>query len=158
MAATMISFAGKACAASLLVAAALVAAQQGSFDGTWQMDTEKSHVSDGRVVTLTIATADTGINITVNTRQKDGQETTSEFSSKLNGKACEFAEGTHKSQLTMWYNGPTLNASKESGPAGDVTSAWKFELAPDKQTMTMKINHYEPARDDETLVFTKKAS
>jgi hypothetical protein len=33
---------------------------------------------------------------------------------------------------------------------------WKFELSPDKQTMTWKISHYEPAGDDETLVFNKK--
>ena len=58
----------------------------------------------------------------------------------------------------MWFNGPTLNACKEDGPVGDVTSAWKFELSPDKQTMTMKISRYEPAGDHEALVFTKKAS
>lgn len=138
--------------------AALLSAQQRTFDGTWQMDTAKSHVSDGRVVTLTIATVDDGIKMTMKTRKSDGQETATEFTSKLNGKACEAAEGTHKSQITMWYNGPTLNACKEDGPVGDVTSVWKFELSPDKQTMTMKINHYEPAADDETLVFTKKTS
>jgi hypothetical protein len=110
------------------------------------------------VVTLTIATTNNGIKMTIKTRKLDGQETTSEFTSKLDGKACEFAEGTHKSQLTVWYNGPTLNACKENGPVGDVTSVWKFELAPDKQTMTMKISHYDPAADDETLAFTKKAS
>jgi hypothetical protein len=138
--------------------AALLSAPQPTFDGTWQMDTAKSHVSDGRVVTLTIATTNNGIKMTIKTRKLDGQETTSEFTSKLDGKACEFAEGTHKSQLTVWYNGPTLNACKENGPVGDVTSVWKFELAPDKQTMTMKISHYDPAADDETLAFTKKAS
>jgi hypothetical protein len=148
----------KGCATSLVFTAALLAAQQGVFDGTWQMDTAKSKVSDGRVVTLTIASADSGIKLTMKTQKKDGQETTSEFTSKLNGKAAEFDEGDHKSQITVWYNGPTLNASKESGPPDDVTSAWKFELAPDKATMTMTINHYEPAKDDETLVFTKKGT
>jgi hypothetical protein len=113
-------------------------------------------VADGRVVTLTVASVDGGIKMTMKTQKKDGPETTSEFTSKLNGKAVEFAEGDHKSQITVWYNGPTLNASKESGPVGDVTSAWKFEMGPEKGTMTMTISHYEPAADDETLVFTKK--
>jgi hypothetical protein len=145
--------------ATLLVSvAALLAAQPGIFDGTWQMDAAKSHVSDGRVVELTVVTADGGIKMTIKSHKGDGQETTSEFTSKLNGKAADFTEGTHKSQITVWYNGPTLNASKEGGPATDVTSAWKFELGPDKGTMTMTINHYEPAGDDETLVFTKKGS
>jgi hypothetical protein len=145
----------KVCLCSMLLAAAL-SAQQKNMDGSWQMDTAKSHVSDGRVVTLTITSAAGGIKMTMKTVKKDGQEVISEFTSKLDGKPCDFAEGTHKSQLTAWYNGPALNATKEGGPAGDVTSAWKFELAPDKQTLTMTISHYDPAGDDETLVFVKK--
>jgi hypothetical protein len=158
MSATIMKFARKGFAASLFFAAALLSAAQPTFDGTWQMDTAKSHVSDGRVVTLTIATVDGGIKMTMKIRKSDGQEITSEFTSKLNGKASEVAEGTHKSQLTVWYNGPTLNACKEKGPVGDVTSVWKFELAPDNKSMTMKISHYEPIADDETLVFAKKDS
>jgi hypothetical protein len=148
----------KRCATSMVLAAALLAAQPGIFDGTWQMDTAKSHVTDGRVVELTIVTVSDGIKMTIKSHKGDGPETISEFTSKLNGKAADFEEGTHKSKITVWYNGPTLNASKENGPPGDVTSAWKFELGPDKGTMTMTINHYEPAADDETLVFTKKGS
>jgi hypothetical protein len=157
MLATIMKFGGKTCAATLFFAA-LLSAQQRTFDGTWQMDSTKSHVSDGRVVTLSIATIDQSITMTMKSVKSDGQETTMEFTSKLNGKACEAAEGTHKSQVTMWYNGPTLNACKENGPVDDVTSVWKFELSPDKQTMTMTIHHYEPVADDETLVFTKKTS
>ena len=144
-------------AISLFFATTILSAQQKTFDGSWQMDSAKSHVSDGRVVALTIATVADGIKITMKT-QKSGTETTSEFTSKLNGRACEMAEGNHKSKLTVWYDGPILNVCKEDGPVGDVTSAWKFELSPDKQTMNMKISHYEPAADDETIVFTKKAS
>ena len=143
----------KLCVAAVLFASVVLA---GTFDGSWQMDAAKSKVNDGRVVTLTIAPVEGGgIKMTMKTQKKDGQETTSEFTSKLNGKAADFTEGDHKSQITVWYNGPTLNASKEGGPAADVTSMWKFELSPDKSTMTMTINHYEPAPDDETLVFTK---
>jgi hypothetical protein len=129
-----------------------------AFEGNWQMDTAKSHVSDGRAVTLTIVSVGEGVKMTMKVKKGDGPEATSEFTSKLDGKACEFAEGTHKSQLTVWYDGSTLNASKENGPPGDVTAMWKFELAPDKQTLTMKINHYEPTADDETIVFAKGAS
>lgn len=137
--------------------ALVTSAQQKSFEGSWQMDAGKSHVTDGRVVSITVTSAATGIKMTMKTVKKDGQEVISEFTSKLDGKPCEFAEGTHKSQLTAWFNGPALNATKESGPVGDVTSGWKFEIGPDKQTMTMTINHYDPAGDDETLVFVKKS-
>ena len=146
------------CIAPIFFAAAILSAQQKTFDGAWQMDTAQSHVSDGRVVSLTIATISDGIKIAMKIRKTDGQESTSEFTSKLNGKACDVSEGSHTSKLTVWYDGPTLNACKENGPPGDVTSVWKFELSPDKQNMTMKISHYDPAADDETLLFTKKAS
>ena len=152
--ATMTKF---GCAAALFFATALLAAPPTTFDGSWQMDVAKSRVNDGRVVSMTIATADNTIKITMTTKKSDGQEVTSEFTSKLDGKACEATEGSHKSQITMWYNGPTLNGCKEDGPVGDITSVWKFDLSTDKQTMTMKISHYEPAADDETLVFTKKS-
>jgi hypothetical protein len=135
---------------------AAATAQQKSFEGTWQMDASKSHVSDGRVVTLTVTSAADGIKMTIKTVKKDGQEAVAEFTSKLNGKPCDLTEGSHKSQLTAWFNGPSLNATKEGGPPGDVTSAWKFELGADKQTMTLTINHYDPSGDDETLVFNKK--
>jgi hypothetical protein len=145
----------RACVASLFLAVVL-SAQQKSLEGSWQMDAAKSHVSDGRVVSITVTSAATGIKMTMKTVKKDGQEVISEFTSKLDGKPCDFAEGDHKSHLTAWFNGPALNATKEGGPPGDVTSAWKFETSPDKQTMTMTINHYDPSGDDETLVFTKK--
>lgn len=146
------------CASGLFFAAALLAATPPkAFDGSWQMEPAKSQVSDGRVVSMTITTAEDTIKITMLTKKSDGQEVTSEFTSKLDGKACEATEGSHKSQITMWFNGPTLNACKEDGPMGDITSVWRFELSPDKQTMTMKISHYEPSADDETLVFSKKS-
>jgi hypothetical protein len=148
----------KGCVASLFFAAAvLTAQQQPKFDGNWQMDTAKSHVSDGRVVSLTIVAVADGIKMTMKTHKSDGQETTAEFTSKLNGRACEIAEQGHTSKLTVWYDGPTLNACKENGPVGDVTSMWKFVLSEDKQSMTMTISHLDPVADDETLVFTKKS-
>lgn len=158
--ATIMRFAGRALATSMFfVMAALVPAQQeGAFDGNWQMDAAKSHVNDGRVVSIQIATANSATKVTIKAQKKDGKETISEFTTKFDGKACEWDEGGHKSQVMTWYNGPTLNFSKEHGPADDVTSMWKFELSADKQTLTATINHYEPAADDETLVFTKKAS
>ncbi len=153
----MTKTAWKGCLASLFFTAAILSAQQQpKFDGTWQMDSAKSHVSDGRVLTITFATVSDGIKIAIKTHKSDGTDTTTEFTSKLNGKACEVAEQGHTSKLTVWYDGPVLNACKENGPPSDVSSMWKFELSPDKQTMTMTINHYVPASDDETLVFNKK--
>lgn len=143
-------------AVALFLSASVLMAQPKAFEGTWQMDSTKSKVLDGRVVTITIVSVGDGVKMSFKTKKGDGPEKVSEFTTKLDGKTCDLPEGDHVSQLTVWYDGSSLNASKEKGPATDVTSMWKWELSPDKQTMTMKINHYEPAADDETLVFTKK--
>ncbi len=146
------------CAVLLFFSASVAMAQPKVFEGAWQMDAAKSKVLDGRVVTLTIVSVGDGVKMAFKIKKGSGPETASEFTSKLDGKTSDFAEGDHVSQVTVWYDGSCLNASKEKGPAGDVTSMWKWELAPDKQTMTMKINHYEPAADDEVLVFTKRST
>ncbi len=144
--------------ATLVLAAATVLFAQKPIDGTWQMDKSRSQVNDGRVLTLAITTFEDGTKIKMNIKVKNaaGAETESEFTTKMNGKACEYAEGSHKSQMTVWYDGPTLNVCKENGPADDVTSIWKLDVSPDKQTLTMKVTHYEPASAEETLVFVKK--
>ncbi len=144
------------CAASLLLSASLLFSQQKPIDGTWQMDAARSKVTDGRTMTLTVASGADGVKLTFKTRKSDGTESTSEVTNKLDGKPTDFDESGHKSQLTMWYSGAALNASKEKGPPTDITAMWKFELSPDKQTLTMTINHYEPAADDEVIVFTRK--
>ena len=84
-------------AASLLFAG-LICAQQRTFDGTWQMDTAKSHVNDGRAITLTTVSVDEGIKMTIKTRKGRCPRTATQFSSKLNGKPSEFAGSSHKSQ------------------------------------------------------------
>lgn len=150
--------------ALLILMATVLFAQQPSqpthFNGIWQMDPAKSQVNDGRVVGLVIATLDnnSSIKMTIKNKSKDGIESSTEFTAKLNGKACQYNEGSHTSTLTVWIDGSTLNVCKENGPKEDVTSIWKLELSPDKQTLTMKINHYEPAAADETIVLNKKAS
>lgn len=145
---------------ALFVATLSFAQQPASFNGNWQMDAGKSQVNDGRVVDLTISTIDNNstLKMTIKSKTKDGVESSTEFTAKTNGKACEYNEGSHKSTLTVWYDGPTLNVCKENGPPTDVTSIWKLDISPDKQTLTMKIAHYEPAAADETLVLTKKLS
>lgn len=149
------AIAGRGCVLCLFLGAALgVAQQQQQFDGTWQMDTAKSHVNDGRTVTVVIASTEKAVAFKMKTK-KGEVEATGEFTATLNGKACEYMEGSHTSKVTAWFEGSTLNFCKENGPPEDVTSMWKLELSPDKQTLTMKIAHYEPAAADETIVFTK---
>lgn len=153
MKAALQKFGYRGCAATIFLATLLSAQQPKALNGTWQMDTAKSHVSDGRTAIIIIGGDDKSVSLTMKIRKGDQPEVVSQFTCKLDGKPCDFTEGSHKSAVTVWFNGPALNFSKEKGPAEDTTSMWK--LSPDGQTLTVEISHYEPAGADETWVFTK---
>jgi hypothetical protein len=128
------------------------------LSGTWQMDPAKSHVSDGRTVTLVIENVANKIKLNATIHSKDGHDTTTDFTCAPDGKECEFDEGGHKSKISMWFNGDSLNVAKTDGPPGDVVNEWKLEMSPDGKVLTLVVTHIEPNGPEETLVFDKKAS
>jgi hypothetical protein len=140
---------------TFVFAPALVRADATNFTGTWEMDAAKSQVADGRTVTLVIETLAATYKIDRTVREKGGQETSTQFACGF-GKECEFSEGSHKSKIMAWYDGPSLTVCKTGGPAADVSNEWKLELSPDKKTLTVTVSHLDPNGKDETLVFDKK--
>ena len=49
------------------------------------MDAARSKVTDGRTMTLTVASGADGVKLTVKTKKPDGTETTSEVTNELDG-------------------------------------------------------------------------
>ena len=133
-----------------------LSAQTPSFAGNWQMDPAKSQVSDGRVVSMAIASAGDKLKVTATIRDKDGKETTSDFTCAPDGKECAFNEGGHKSKLSMWFSGDALNLAKTDGPPGDVVDMWKLETSSGGKVLTLSLEHVDPNGPKETLVFAKK--
>src|SRR5437868_11509065 len=76
-----------------LMFAGVVFAQTAPLAGTWQMDAAKSHVADGRNVTLTVEIATTKATVSSITQNKAGSELNAAFTCTVDGKECEFAEG-----------------------------------------------------------------
>lgn len=146
-----------------IVTAAIVAmrtsAQVPSINGTWEMDEASSHASDGRTVILIIESAASNkVKISSTTHPKAGPDISSEMSCTADGKQCEFSEGEHKSQVSMWYLAGALNVCKTDGPPGDVVNEWKLEPSADGKRLTVTITHIDPSAEEETLVFSKKAT
>ena len=141
-----------------LMFAGVALAQTAPVTGTWQMDAAKSHVADGRNVTLTVEMATTKVTVSSITQNKAGSELNVAFTCTVDGKECEFAEGSHKSKVSMWFLGDALNICKTGGPAGDVVNQWKLQPSADGTVLTLTVNHLEPTAADETLVFHKKGS
>lgn len=129
---------------------------QSAFQGTWQMDPAKSDVTDGRNMNLTMELAGDNLKF-VSVVKKAEATVTSQFAcGTSSGADCVFDEGGHKSKVSLWFSGGALNLCKTDGPAGDVVTEWKLELAPDAKTMTITVSHVDPQAKDETLVMVKK--
>ncbi|MBV9302215.1 MAG: hypothetical protein JOY62_06410 [Acidobacteriaceae bacterium] len=128
-----------------------------NFSGTWQMDTAKSQVEDGRVVSLTIENVSNKIKMIRVVRGKDGKEVTSQFVCATIGTECEFDDAGNKAKVSVWYNGPALVVLKTNGPKEDASDEWTFKLS-DPKTLTVALEHIDPTSKDETLVFSKKPS
>jgi hypothetical protein len=122
------------------------------------MDPAKSTVSDGRSVSLVVESAANKIKLGATIHDKAGHDTTANFSCAPDGKECEFKEGDHKSKMSMWFSGDSLNVAKTDGPTGDVVNEWKLEMSSGGKVLTLTVTHIEPTAADETLVFSKAAS
>jgi hypothetical protein len=141
-----------------MLTAAVLSAQTPNMSGTWEMDEAKSNVSDGRTMALVIQSVANKIKLDATIHDKSGKETTAEFTCAPDGKECEFTEGGHKSKMSMWFMGDSLNVAKTDGPPGDVVDEWKLQMSSQGKVLTLLVTHIEPAGPDETFVFEKKAS
>ena len=139
-----------------VLACGLIFAQTPDMSGTWEMDLAKSHVADGRVLILVIQSADKKIKVDATIRDKGGKEIMATFICAPDGKECEFNEGGHKSKMSMWFAGDSLNIAKTDGPPGDVVNEWKLQTSSGGKVLTLVVTHIEPASAEETLVFSKK--
>lgn len=127
------------------------------FSGAWQMDSAKSQIDDGRVVTLTIENVSDKIKLVRVVREKDGKEITSKFVCATSGGDCEFDEGDLKAKVSLWYNGNALIVLQTGGPKEDAVTQWKMQLEPNADTLTIDLTHIDPTSKAETIVFSKKA-
>jgi hypothetical protein len=122
------------------------------------MDAAKSQIQDGRVLTLTIEKVQNKIKWVRSVRDKDGKEVTSEFVCEAGSGECELDEGDHKAKVILWYNGPALVVLKTEGVKEDASTEWTLKMSDDKKTLTVVMEHMDPAGNPETLVFNKKTS
>ncbi|MFL6352912.1 MAG: hypothetical protein ACJ74Z_13825 [Bryobacteraceae bacterium] len=129
-----------------------------NFTGAWQMNSAKSQVVDGRLVTLTIENVSNKLKLVRVVRDKDGKEVTSQFVCGTGGTECEYDEGGHKAKVSVWYNGPALVVLKTDGLKEDASDEWTMKLSPDTHTLTVALEHIDPTSKEETLVFSKQGS
>jgi hypothetical protein len=129
-----------------------------NFSGTWQLDAARSQIRNAGSITYTIEDTSEKINFSRIIQETDGKSITSKFTCDTIGTQCEFDEGNHKAKVSLWYDGAALVILKTDGPKEDSVTQWRLELAPDGNTLNVKLTHIEPVEQPETLVFEKKPS
>jgi hypothetical protein len=127
-----------------------------NFTGAWQLDTAKSQVEDGRLVTLRIENVSDKIKMVRVVREKDGKEVTSQFVCGSDGTECEYDDGGQKAKVSLWYNGAALVVLKTNGSKEDTSDEWTMKLSSDTHTLTVGLEHIDPTGKEETLVFSKQ--
>jgi len=120
------------------------------------MDTAKSEVLDGRVITLNIESVQNKLKVVQVVRDKNGKEVSCQFVCETSGGQCEYDEGGHKAKVSLWYNGPALVVLKTDGQKEDASNEWTMKLSPDSKTLTVELEHIDPTAKTETLIFNKK--
>ncbi|HEY7306622.1 MAG TPA: hypothetical protein VH601_21040 [Bryobacteraceae bacterium] len=129
-----------------------------NFSGTWQLDAARSQIRNAGSITYTIEDTSGKINFSRIVQDTDGKSITSKFSCDTVGTQCEFEEGNRKAKVSLWYDGTALVILKTDGPKEDSVTQWRLELAPDGNTLNVKLTHIEPVEQPETMVFEKKSS
>jgi len=143
-------------AVSLFFPVILLASDPPNFGGSWEMDTAKSQVLDGRVIVLNIESVQKKLKVVELVRDKTGKELSYQFVCETSGGQCDFDEGGHKSKVSLWYNGPALVVLKTDGQKEDASNEWTMKLSPGSKILTVDLEHIDPAGKNETLVFNKK--
>ncbi len=155
MSRTILSTVTLICGALLTTGIALAEGSNPNLTGSWQMDSAKSHVADGRIMTLSIVHKTDNIKVEGFVVDKTGAKTDIHFDCKADGSNCDFMEGTHKSKMSVWSAAGTVTACKTEGPSGDAVTEWHMKLTPDKNLL-IDVEHVDPAEAAETIVLTKK--
>jgi hypothetical protein len=99
----------------------------------------------------------TGLKLDGFVADKAGTKTELHFDCKMDGSDCAFMEGSHKSKVSVWTVAGVTTACKTDGPSGDTVSEWHMKLSPDGNTLTIEVEHVDPAAALETMVFAKKS-
>ncbi|MBV9267873.1 MAG: hypothetical protein JO061_17020 [Acidobacteriaceae bacterium] len=127
-----------------------------NLSGSWQVDPAKSQAADGKSLTLTIV--QTAENIKIEGVAKDSSKPAMHLNCKTDGSDCFFDDSGHKSKASIWSTGSELVICKTDGPPGDLVNEWHMKVSSDNKTLTVQVEHIDPAAANETLVLAKKTA
>ncbi len=145
------------CIGVLLVSSAW-AADRASLNGTWVLDLSHSPEISGKVKseTLSINQKPDAVQVSEATTENSGKEVKIDIACNTEAQGCKVKENGQATQVSFWYNGPTL-IMMEQWHGNDYVTQKKLRPSEDGKTLSMEVVYLAPVgRKPENLTFSRQ--
>lgn len=143
-----------ACLAVLAVGA--WGADRPDLSGTWVLDTAHSPAAKVKTETLAIHQQSDAVQISDDTTESSGKEVKVDITCNTDGEQCKVKENGQATQVSFWYNGPTL-IMMEQRHGNDYVTQKKMRPSDDGKTLNVEVVYIAPTgHKPETLTYEKR--
>ena len=141
---------------SIAIICGVAAAQDWpNLSGAWTLDTSHSPAGKVKAQSLAIQQTENTIEITDAVTDANGKDYKSVFHCNIDGNQCKVKDQGQNAMLTFYYNGPVL-VMMETKRDGAYVIRKRLALSEYGKTMSVELEHLNPAGAKETYVYNKQ--
>lgn len=124
------------------------------LSGTWVLDT--SHGAKVKAEKLSITQKPDGVQLSEFTTENNGKEVKVDVACNVEAEQCKVKENGQATEVSFWYNGPTL-IMMEQRHGNDFVTQKKMKPSEDGKTLSMEVVYIAPpGHKPESFTFTKQ--
>ncbi|MGA2145017.1 MAG: hypothetical protein ABSH49_08645 [Bryobacteraceae bacterium] len=141
---------------SIAIICGVAAAQDWpNLTGAWTLDTAHSPAGRVKSQSLSIQQTEETIEITDAVTDANGKDYKSVFHCNIDGNQCKVKDQGQNAMLTFYYHGLVL-VMMETKRDGAYVIRKHLTLSEDGKTMSVELEHLNPAGAKETYVYNKQ--
>jgi len=134
------------------------AADRADLNGTWVLDLSHSSGPGSKVKaeTLFISQKTDAVQLSEATTETNGKELKVDIACNTDAQGCKVKENGQATEVSFWYNGPTL-VMMEQRHGNDFVTQTKLKPSEDGKTLSMEVVYLAPVgHKPENYTFTKQ--
>jgi hypothetical protein len=133
----------------------VAAADWRDLSGNWMLDLSHSPAAKAKSESLAIQQTEDTIEFTDAFTDTNGKDWRSVFHCNIDGNQCKVKDQGQNATVTFWYNGLAL-VMMETKKEGAWVIKKRITLSEDAKTMTVELEHVNPAGGTDTYTYTKQ--